>query len=88
MVVPIVKYLKTTLSRGHWSCFSFVSIQKSYVHSNFEIGCLVGGFKHFLFSIYLMSSFLLKNSIIFQDGYCTTNQMVNGIVANHILTIY
>jgi len=36
---------------------------------------LVGGFNHFLFSIiYGMSSFPLTISIIFQDGYCTTNQ--------------
>ena len=38
---------------------------------------LIGGFKHefhFPFHIYGMSSFPLTNSIIFQDGYCTTNQ--------------
>ena len=36
---------------------------------------LVGGLEHFLFSIsYGTSSFPLTNSIIFQDGYCTTNQ--------------
>jgi len=40
---------------------------------------LVGGLEHFLFSIsYIMThmgfSFPLTNSIIFQDGYCTTNQ--------------
>ena len=36
---------------------------------------LVGGLEHeFYFSIsYGMSSFPLTNSIIFQDGYCTTN---------------
>jgi hypothetical protein len=38
---------------------------------------LVGGFKHFLFSIiYGMSSFPLTN--IFQDGYCTTNQLATS----------
>jgi hypothetical protein len=37
---------------------------------------LVGGFKHLFFSIiYGLSSFPLTNSIIFQDGYCTTNQV-------------
>ena len=38
---------------------------------------LVGGFNHlnFIFHfIYGMSSLPLTNSIIFQDGYCTTNQ--------------
>ena len=37
---------------------------------------LVGGFEpEFYFPfIYGMSSFPLTNSIIFQDGYCTTNQ--------------
>jgi len=41
---------------------------------------LVGGFKHFFdfpfHILYWMSSFPLTNSIIFQDGYCTTNLMV------------
>jgi len=38
---------------------------------------LVGGFKHFLFSIlYGMSSFPLTN--MFQDGYCTTNQLATS----------
>ena len=48
---------------SHW-------IFQQYLH-------LAGGFKHFLFSIvYGMSSFPLTNSIIFQDGYCTTNQII------------
>ena len=41
---------------------------------------LVGGFKHFLyFNIYIygMSSFPLTNSIIFQDGYCTTRRSIH-----------
>ena len=39
---------------------------------------LVGGFEHYLFSIiYGMSSFPLTN--IFQDGYCTTNQIYTVI---------
>ena len=36
---------------------------------------LVGGSKHCFHFIYGMSSFPLTNSIIFQDGYCTTNQI-------------
>jgi hypothetical protein len=35
---------------------------------------LVGGLEHFFHFIYGMSSFPLTNSIIFQDGYCTSNQ--------------
>ena len=42
---------------------------------------LVGGFKHGFYDfhfIYGMSSFPLTNSIIFQDGYCTTKQIGCG----------
>ena len=35
---------------------------------------LIGGLEHFFHFIYGMSSLPLTNSIIFQDGYCTTNQ--------------
>ena len=48
---------------------------------------LVGGFKHLLFYIILymgMSSFPLTNSIIFQDAYCTTNQIRNISVTSRI----
>jgi hypothetical protein len=34
-----------------------------------------------------MSSFPLTNSIIFQDGYCTTNQILLSTIINHIITI-
>jgi hypothetical protein len=48
-----------------------------YLHDSYQPPSLVGGFKHFLFSIiYGMSSFPLTNSIIFQDGYGTTNQKI------------
>ena len=52
---------------------------KGYYKQKYNIKyiiCLVGGFKHVLFSIvYGMSSFPLTKSIIFQDGYCTTDQI-------------
>ena len=38
--------------------------------------------------IYGMSSFPLTNSIIFQDGYCTTNQILKSIHLGMVYTIY
>ena len=42
---------------------------------------LVGGFKHLFFHvIYGMPSCPLTNSMIFQDGYFTTNQVNSWII--------
>ena len=49
---------------------------------------LVGGFKHldYIFHfIYGMSSFPLTNSIIFQDVFLTTNQLLIGMLDYHRL---
>ena len=40
---------------------------------------LVGGFKHFLFSI-IYGIILPIDFHIFQDGYCTTNQVFHGTI--------
>ena len=50
-----------------WLCASYLIV-----------GWLVVSNMNFISIIYGMSSFPLTNSIIFQDGYCTTNQLVIG----------
>ena len=56
-----------------WLDFFYLIFEKT-IHS--FVSLLVGGFKHVLFSTtYGMSSFPLTFTHIFQDGYCTTNQL-------------
>ena len=54
-------------------CFSIYIYIYTYIYI-----FLVGGFKHFLFSI-IYGIILPIDFNIFQDGYCTTNQYHNGL---------
>ena len=64
----------------HWRAKSSIitapCIQCLYIY--IYIYFLVGGFKHFLFSI-IYGIILPIDFHIFQDGYCTTNQYHNGL---------
>ena len=60
---------------NHWGYNPLTS--RGMSHQVTDHICLVVSNMNFIFHfIYGMSSFPLTNSIIFQDGYCTTNQMI------------
>ena len=53
-----------------------LSYNETHTYMYIYMYILIGGFKHFLFPFHVWDVIPtpLANSIIFQDGYCTTNQ--------------